>query len=110
MIRFKNCVSLSQPCYENLPLVMAPVAPMAPRYDQCYKPDFLLSQSFVAQNELELRQRHEHSEMLQELTRLREQQVSMVEADIKDRMERAVQDLLKQMEKGREYVEGGGGA
>ena len=33
----------------------------------------------------------------------------MVEADIKDRMERAVQDLLKQMEKGREYVGGGGG-
>ena len=82
---------------------MAPMAPMAPRYDTSMSsmtPDFLLSQSFMAQNELELRQRHEHSEMLQELTRMREQQIRLVESDIKERMERAVQDLLKQMEKG----------
>lgn len=91
-----------QPCYENIPFMMATMPPMAASYNQTIaNKDFLSSQSFIAQNELELRQRQEHSEMLTELTRMREQQIRLVEADIKDRMERAVQDLLNQIEKGK---------
>ena len=73
---------------------------MAPRLDQSINKDYLTTQSFIAQNELELRQRQEHSEMMRDVTRMREQQVLYIENDIKEKMERAMQELLYKIEKG----------
>lgn len=59
-----------------------------------------MKKSLVAQNELECKQRVEHGEMFRELARKREEQIQELEGDLKRQMEKAVNDLLYQMDTG----------
>ena len=61
---------------------------------------YFKEQAFIAQNELEMRQRHEQFEIWGDIEKARETQIQSLEKDIRNEMEKAVQEIFMHMDAG----------
>ena len=62
---------------------------------ECFK-----EKRFIKQNELELRQRHEHGEMFRDFERSREEEMRNLEDDLRRQMDKAVKEVIRNMDQG----------
>ena len=59
---------------------------------------------FVKQNELELRQRHEHSKMFRDFEISREEEIRALEDDLRTQMDKAVKEAIYKMDQGINFI------